>query len=232
MQENISSKENTLKENLRKLIESIEEERLKYSSHQIIKLIAVSKYVNLVDIETLYKIGQRSFGENKVQDLKIKMEALDKFPIQWHMIGHLQENKINHLLSLKPYMLQSLHSIKLANSLQKRLKQNDLNLNCLLQINSSNEDTKSGFKLDLAIDSYKEILKTCPNINLCGIMTIAINSNDTKIIESCFKKTKDIFDKLTPFGAEILSCGMSEDYKIAIANGANMLRIGSKIFKI
>ena len=100
-----------------------------------------------------------------------------------------------------------------------------------MQINSSNEKTKSGFKIDEAIESYKKIIKIAPNIKLEGIMTIAANTEDKKIIESCFKKTKDIFDKLQNYGANILSCGMSNDYKIAIANGANMLRIGSNIFK-
>lgn len=220
-----------LKENLRALIEDIEKERLKYSSHQIIQLIAVSKYVDLSDIIALYNAGQRTFGENKIQDLKAKALSLENLPIQWHMIGTLQENKINQLLSLRPTMLQSLDSIKLAKSLQLRLEKNNTNLDCLLQVNSSNESTKSGFSLDSALDSYKEILEIAPNINLCGIMTIATNTDDTKIIESCFKKTKDIFDKLNKFGAKILSCGMSDDYNIAIANGANMLRIGSRIFK-
>ncbi|RAX55361.1 YggS family pyridoxal phosphate-dependent enzyme [Helicobacter sp. 16-1353] len=226
-----TKREVQLKENLRILIENIEEERLKYSSHQIIQLVAVSKYVSLYDIVALYNAGQRTFGENKVQDLKLKAQSLDNLPIQWHMIGTLQENKINQLISLKPTMLQSLDSIKLAKSIQSKLEQNNTKLNCLLQVNSSNELTKSGFSLDSAIDSYKEILEIAPNINLQGIMTIATNTDDKKIIESCFKKTKDIFDKLTPIGAKILSCGMSDDYKIAIANGANMLRIGSRIFK-
>ena len=220
-----------LKENLRDLIENIEKERLKYSSHQIINLVAVSKYVNSEDIQALYFAGHRTFGENKIQDLKDKSNALKNLPLQWHIIGTIQKNKINQLIALKPYMLQSLDSINLAKELQIRLEKQRTTLKCLLQINSSNESTKSGFKIEEAIESYKEILQIAPNIKLEGIMTIAANTNDTKIIESCFKKTKDIFDKLQDSGARILSCGMSNDYKIAIANGANMLRIGSSIFK-
>ncbi len=220
-----------LTNNLRILIDEIEKERLKYSSHQIIKLVAVSKYTNTDDIKALYQAGHRTFGENKIQDLKEKSYTLENLPIQWHMIGTIQKNKINQLISLKPSMVQSLDSIELAKELQIRLEKHNATLKCLLQINSSNEKTKSGFKIDEAIESYKKIIKIAPNIKLEGIMTIAANTEDKKIIESCFKTTKDIFDKLQNDGANILSCGMSNDYKIAIANGANMLRIGSNIFK-
>lgn len=220
-----------LKDNLRRIIESIEEERLKYSAHQIIKLIAASKYAESCAIAELYNAGQRAFGENKMQDLRIKSENLANLPIEWHFIGNLQENKINALLSVKPFMLQSLSSIKLANALQSRLAANNERLNCLLQINSSNEPSKGGFPPESALESYHEIVESCPNLCLCGVMTIAANTSDTKTVESCFKKTKDIFDTLAPLGARILSCGMSGDYKIAIANGANMLRIGSALFR-
>ena len=220
-----------LKDNLRILIEEIEKERLKYSPHQIIRLVAVSKYVSIDDIKALYDAGHRTFGENKIQDLKEKSSTLANLPIEWHMIGTLQKNKINQLISLKPSMVQSLDSIELAKALQTRLEKENMVLKCLLQINSSGEYTKSGFNTEVAIESYKEILQIAPNIKLQGIMTIAANTDDKKIIESCFKKAKDIFDGLQDCGAKILSCGMSGDYKIAIANGANMLRIGSSIFK-
>ncbi len=227
----MDSRQNQLKNNLRNLIEEIEKERLKYSSHQIIRLVAVSKYTNISDIEALYNAGHRTFGENKIQDLKEKSYKLENLPIQWHMIGTIQKNKINQLIKIKPSMVQSLDSIELAKELQIRLERENIKLKCLLQINSSNEYTKSGFNTDEAIDAYKKIIDIAPNIKLEGIMTIAANTENKQIIESCFKKTKDIFDKLQNYGANILSCGMSSDYKIAIANGANMLRIGSNIFK-
>lgn len=220
-----------LKENLRVLIDNIENERLKYSSHHIVKLVAVSKYANLEQIIALYNAGQRAFGENKVQDLKAKMQGAENFPIEWHFIGTLQENKINALLALKPTLFQALDSLKLAESLQKRLEVNNQILNCLLEVHSSDESSKSGFSLKSAVDSYLQIQDLCKNIHLKGIMTIATNSNDIKVQDLCFKKTKDIFDSLRNNGAEILSMGMSSDYKAAIANGANMVRIGSEIFK-
>lgn len=221
-----------LQENLRVVIENIENERLKYSAHHIIKLIAVSKYASLEQIIALYNAGQRAFGENKVQDLKDKAQKSEDLPIEWHFIGTLQENKINALLGLKPTLFQALDSMKLAVALQKRLELNNQTLNCLLEVNSSLESSKSGFSLESAIDSYQKIQDSCKNIRLKGIMTIAANTDDIKIQDSCFKKTKDIFDSLRPNGAEILSAGMSSDYKVAIANGANMVRIGSEIFKI
>ncbi|MDE6885829.1 MAG: YggS family pyridoxal phosphate-dependent enzyme [Helicobacteraceae bacterium] len=221
-----------LRANLTKLIEEIEIERLKYSPHQIIKLVAVSKYASINEIIALYNVGQRAFGENKVQDLKQKIELSNTLPLEWHFIGTLQENKINHLLSLNPSLFQALDSIKIANALQSRLKRENKTLNCLLQVNISNETSKSGFSVESALQSYETIMQTCPNIKLQGIMSIASNTKDTKTIESDFRKAKDIFDKLNSLGARILSCGMSDDYKIAISNGANMLRIGSKIFNI
>ena len=220
-----------IQENLTKLIENIEAERLKYSAHHIIKLIAVSKYASLEQIIALYNAGQRAFGENKVQDLKAKMQDSQNLPIEWHFIGTLQENKINTLLALKPTLFQSLDSLKLAESLQKRLEANNQTLNCLLEVHSSGESSKSGFEIESAVDSYLKIQDFCKNIHLKGIMTIATNSNDIKIQDICFKKTKEIFDVLRKNGAEILSMGMSSDYKVAIANGANMVRIGSEIFK-
>lgn len=224
--------QNTLKRNLTKIIESIETERLKYSSHQIIKLIAVSKYVDINDIVNLYNIGQRAFGENKVQDLETKIISSNKLPLEWHFIGTLQENKINKLIELNPFMFQALDSIKLANALDSRLQKHNKKLSCLLEINTSLEDNKSGFKIEEALQAYEIIQKNNKNIILKGIMTIGPNTNNKKLIESSFKNAKDIFDKLQNNGAKILSCGMSNDYKIAIANGANMLRIGNSIFKI
>lgn len=220
-----------LQENIRSLMDNIETERLKYSSHQIIKLVAISKYAPLEQIIALYNAGQRAFGENKVQDLRDKAQNSANLPIEWHFVGTLQENKINALLALKPSLFQALDSLKLALALQKRLEANKQILNCLIEVHSSLESSKSGFSVESAIDSYLQIKETCPNIRLKGIMTIATNTNDIKIQDSCFKKTKDIFDALCGNGAEILSMGMSSDYKVAIANGANMVRIGSEIFK-
>lgn len=219
----------TLALNLERILRRIERARLSYSAHHIVSLVAVSKYQSLDSIKALYECGQRAFGENKVQDLKSKSEALSDIPLEWHFIGALQENKINALLNVAPSLMHSLDSIKLANALQKRL--GDRRLRALLQINSANEASKSGVSADEALETYNEILATCPNILLEGVMCIGANSPNRADIERSFKITRDIFDSLVPKGAKTLSMGMSLDFEIAIAYGANLLRIGSKIFE-
>lgn len=221
---------NILRNNLDKVIARIEKARIAYSRHHIIKLIAVSKYSEINDIAEMYSCGQRAFGENKVQDLKNKSEALHHLPIEWHMIGVLQENKINTLLGLKPTLVHSISSIKLAKAIQKRCESMQTSLRGLLQVNASYEDTKSGVMPQEAKDIYIEILQNCPNIRLEGVMSIGANSTDTKAIQSSFKLTKDVFDSLQSYGAKTLSMGMSGDFEIAISYGANMLRIGSVLF--
>lgn len=215
--------------NLERILRRIERARLAYSPHQIISLVAVSKYQSTEQIRALYECGQRAFGENKVQDLRAKIESLDDLPLEWHFIGNLQENKINTLLSLKPALLHSLDSIKLALALQKRL--GEQKIRALLQVNAANETTKSGVSIESAKEIYEQICATCPNIKLEGIMSIGAHSDDRALIERSFRLTRDVFDSLKGSGAKILSMGMSGDFEIAIAYGANLVRIGSKLFE-
>ncbi|WP_334086959.1 YggS family pyridoxal phosphate-dependent enzyme [Helicobacter typhlonius] len=215
--------------NLERVLRRIERARLAYSPHQIISLVAVSKYQTQEQIRTLYECGQRAFGENKVQDLRTKTQSLDDLPLEWHFIGNLQENKINTLLSLNPTLLHSLDSIKLALALQKRL--GEQKIRALLQVNAANETTKSGVSIESAKEIYEQICATCPNIKLEGIMSIGAHSDKRADIEKSFKLTRDVFDKVQERGAKILSMGMSGDFEIAIAYGANLVRIGSKLFE-
>ena len=215
--------------NLERVLRRIERARFAYSPHQIISLVAVSKYQTQEQIRTLYECGQRAFGENKVQDLRTKTQSLDDLPLEWHFIGNLQENKINTLLSLKPALLHSLDSIKLALALQKRL--GEQKIRALLQVNAANETTKSGVSIESAKEIYEQICATCPNIKLEGIMSIGAHSDKRADIEKSFKLTRDVFDKVQERGAKILSMGMSGDFEIAIAYGANLVRIGSKLFE-
>ncbi|MCT7649862.1 YggS family pyridoxal phosphate-dependent enzyme [Aliarcobacter butzleri] len=221
----------TATKNLDNLITKVEGARLKISEHHIVKIIGISKYSTTQDIKTLYEAGQRAFGENKVQDLKQKSEELDELPIEWHFVGTLQKNKINNLIDLNPTLIHSLDSLDLAQELNKKLETKNKKLSCLLQINSANEDTKSGVEAKDAVKIYKEILETCPNIILKGVMCIGANSTDIKLIKESFKITKNIFDELVPFGAKYCSMGMSSDFELAIACGSNMIRVGSTLFK-
>jgi pyridoxal phosphate enzyme (YggS family) len=214
--------------NLDKVISKTEFSRLQVSDHHIVQTVAISKYSTTKDIATLYEAGQRAFGENKIQDLKEKSQALQDLPIQWHFVGTLQKNKINNLIDLSPTLMHSLDSLELALELNKKLEIKSKKMNCLLQINSANEDTKSGFLYNEALTMYKKIQNECPNINLKGVMSIGANTNDKALIIKSFQLTKDIFDKLED--ATICSMGMSGDFDIAILNGSNMIRVGSALF--
>ena len=221
----------TATKNLNQLITKVEGARLRISEHHIVKIIGISKYSTSTDVKTLYEAGQRAFGENKVQDLKQKMEELDELPIEWHFVGTLQKNKINNLIDLNPTLIQSLDSLDLALELNKKLEAKNKKLSALLQINSAYEETKSGVMPEVAVEVYKQILKLCPNIILKGVMSIGAHVEDEKIIKESFKTTKRIFDELVPFGAKYCSMGMSSDYELAIACGSNMIRVGSNLFK-
>ena len=210
------------------IIRRVEEARLKVSSHHIVKIVAVSKYVNSEAIKRLYEIGQRAFGENRVQDLRTKTAELEALPIEWHFIGNLQKNKINNLLDIDPFLFQALDSIELAKELQKRLEKKETTLDALLQINSAKEETKHGFMPEIAKEAYMQIKEECPNINLKGVMSIGAHTDDKEIIKQSFQTTYKIYEELP--NAAICSMGMSGDFELAIECGSNMVRLGSVMF--
>lgn len=211
------------------IVERIEAARIRVSEHHIVKIVAVSKYSEAEDIAALYHIGQRAFGENRVQDLVAKEKTLEALPLEWHYIGNLQRNKLNALIKAKPFLFQSLDSIELANALQKRLVIHDnTTMDALLQVNSAREATKSGVMPEEAVDVYRYIQEKCPNINLKGVMSIGAHSDDQERIRQSFITTRDIFDTLGD--ATICSMGMSGDFELAIECGSNMLRLGSIMF--
>ena len=218
-------------ENLDKVISKVEASRLRVSEHHIVKIIGISKYSETSDIATLYKAGQRAFGENKVQDLKTKSQELDELPLEWHFVGRLQKNKINNLIDLNPTLMHSLDSLELALELDKKLEAKNKKMSCLLQINSAKEDSKAGVMPENSIEVYKQIIEQCPNIKLKGVMSIGAHVEDRKIIKESFMITKDIFDNLQEYGAKYCSMGMSSDFELAIACGSNMIRVGSSLFK-
>jgi len=210
------------------VIRRVEEARLKVSSHHIVKIVAISKYSDSSEIEKLYNIGQRAFGENKVQDLKTKKNELEELPLEWHFVGSLQKNKINNLLDINPALFHSLDSLELALELQKRLEVKKMSLDALLQINSAKEDSKSGVMPEDAIKVYEEIQQKCPNIKLKGVMSIGAHSDDKELVKKSFELTYSIYKELD--GATICSMGMSGDFELAIECGSNMIRLGSIMF--
>lgn len=215
--------------NLERTWRKIERARIAYDRHQIVNLLAISKYQNLESIQALYECGQRAFGENKVQDLRTKSEGLEDLPIEWHFVGTLQENKINTLLALKPSLIHSIDSLKTAQALHKRL--GDRKQRALLQVNAANEPSKSGVSVESTLEIYEQILSSCPNIALEGLMCIGAHTQDKRLIAQSFETTQKLFNALVSKGAKTLSMGMSGDFEIAIACGANLVRLGSRLFE-
>lgn len=192
------------------------------------KLVAVSKSVDIDALKKLASFGQLDFGENKVQELERKIEGLagistDYSRLRWHFIGRLQSNKINALLALRPALWQSCQSVDAALSVEKRLS---YELPCLIQINSANESSKQGASLNEAVDIYHEICQRCKLLKPVGVMSIGANNSDESVIAKSFEDTYKVFENLQKHGAKICSMGMSDDWRLALKCGSNMLRLG------
>lgn len=198
---------------------------------KLVTLVAVSKTKPNEAIIEAYNTGQRVFGENKVQELTAKHEALPK-DIEWHMIGHLQTNKVKYIAPFVS-LIHGIDSFKLLKEVNKRAKQNDRIIDCLLQIHIAQEQSKFGFSNEevselLNSDEFK-LLK---NVRVIGLMGMATFTDNEAQIRKEFKTLKQLFDKLFSSNHQlsILSMGMSGDYKIAIEEGSSMIRVGSSIF--
>ncbi len=193
-----------------------------------VTLIAVSKNVTCTEVRELYAQGQRNFGENIVQELAKKELELQNFTdIKWHMIGRLQNNKINQMISLKPVLWQSCDSFERALEVDKRLS---YKLDTLLQINSADEDTKQGVSVANAAEIYERIQSECKNINLKGVMSIGAHVDEPKEVQKSFELTYKIYESLKSKGATICSMGMSSDFELAIKCGSNMIRLGTMLY--
>ena len=201
------------------------------SINKDVELVAVSKTKSNKEILEAYNAGQKVFGENKIQEMTEKYEELPK-DIKWHMVGHVQSNKIKYMA---PYvdLVHGIDSLKSLKILNKEAKKNNRVIRCLLQLKISDEFTKFG----LSREEIESILNSINildlmNINVAGIMTIGSFTENMNVVVKEFDKTKKIFDSLkTAFpNLKILSMGMSNDYKIAINHGSNMIRVGSLIF--
>lgn len=194
---------------------------------ETVTLVAVSKTKPNTDILAAYTAGQRVFGENKVQELVKKQEELPK-DIQWHMIGHLQRNKVKFIAPFA-CLIHAGDNLKLLQEIDKRAAQNNRKIDCLLQVHIAKEDTKFGFEINevkdalLATSSFK-------NISIVGLMGMATFTDNNNQIKEEFKNLKTIFDSIKNDTITILSMGMSGDYPLAIEQGSTMVRVGSAIF--
>ena len=190
-----------------------------------ITLVAVSKTKNNEEIKEAYDLGIKDFGENYIQELTKKMDTLPK-DIKWHMIGHLQTNKVKELVKRNIYLIESVDSIKLAKEINKEAIKNNKIINILIEVNISNDVNKTGISLQELETLVNQVTKL-DNIRLKGLMAVAKNTDDVNIIRQEFRQMKTLQDK---YKLEFLSMGMSHDYRIAIEEGANIIRIGTKIF--
>lgn len=196
-----------------------------------VTLVCVSKFQSIQAIQEAYQAGERHFGESRVQELKQKVIQLPN-DIQWHFIGHLQTNKVRDLLKLKPYIIESVDSERLLQAINTEAEKLGIIQNILLEVHVAKEATKSGFTPnELTTLLSTDICASLPNIRICGLMSMATNTEDETEIRRCFSTAATLASNIKhPTSNIILSMGMSDDYKIAIEYGSNSVRIGSSIF--
>ena len=192
-----------------------------------VTLVAVSKTKPNTTILEAYQAGQRIFGENKVQELAQKAEELPK-DIAWHMIGHLQTNKVKFIAPFVS-LIHGVDSLKLLKEINKRAEQNNRIIDCLLQVHIATESSKFGFGME-EVESALNQAKEFKNIRITGLMGMATFTDDTQQVVDEFKSLKTVFDSIKNEHITTLSMGMSGDYKLAIEQGSTMIRVGSAIF--
>lgn len=210
-------------------------QRIKDTIPSTVNLVAVSKTKPLPLLQEAYDAGQRHFGENRVQELAEKFEALPK-DIHWHMIGHLQSKKVKYIAPFV-HLIHGVDSLKLLEEINKQALKNERIIDCLLQFHIANEDTKFGFSFEEVV----ELLSAADffqfkNVRIVGVMGMATYTDDTKVVRQEFATLANYFSllknnqfKFAPYFSEI-SMGMSGDYLIAIEEGSTMVRVGSSIF--
>lgn len=225
----------SLKENLENVEKEIEEsiERGKRARGDV-KLIAVSKTKPISDIEEVYALGMRDFGENKVQELCEKEASLPA-DIRWHLIGHLQTNKVKYIVD-KVYMIHSVDSLKLANEINKEAEKKNVDkVKILIELNLGMEETKFGLESEEEILNLVSEISKLPRVEINGLMTVAPyveNIEDNREIFKQMKKISSIIESkhIPNVKMDYLSMGMSNDFTVAIEEGANYVRVGTKIF--
>jgi len=224
----------TLKENINRLYEEIDSAALKAGRKKgEVLLCAVTKTRSVEEINMAISAGITDIGENRVQ------EIVDKYPnvapVNWHMVGHLQTNKVKYIID-KVSLIHSVDSFKLAEEIDKRAGQGGKAMDVLIQVNSAMEESKFGITADETGALIEEILEKCPNIKIKGLMCMAPYFDDSEDAAVYFAAVKGLYDKYSEeirhdrLDFSILSMGMSHDFEVAIREGANVIRIGTAIF--
>lgn len=223
-----------LAENYNKVLDNINNIKRINNIDTDVTLISVSKTKPLEAIKEVYEAGCRDFGENKVQELVAKYEELPK-DIKWHMIGHLQRNKVKYIIDKVSY-IHSVDSIRLASEISKQAVKHNCTVNILLEVNISKEESKFGIMLDELYEIYKEI-STLPNIHVSGLMTVAPYVIDPNQNRKYFSELKQVLVDIQSKNIDNtimsdLSMGMSGDYLVAVEEGATFVRVGTGIFGV
>lgn len=208
------------------ITENIHKVRAHIPAH--VTLVCVSKYQPVEAIREAYEAGERHFGESRVQELKTKIPLLPE-DIRWHFIGHLQTNKVRDLLKLHPFLIHSVDSLRLLQTINDEAAKIGMVQDVLLEVHVAREETKSGFLPEEINDlMVNDLMVNYPHVRVRGLMTMATNTDDEAEIRRCFSTLKELSIVNCQFS--ILSMGMSDDYRIAIECGSTMVRIGSSIF--
>ena len=224
--------------NIEKNLAFVRQNMIEYQSNlgekdRDITLVAVSKRFDISYLQAAVACGQMDFGENRVQEFVEKTEQMTS-PVRWHFIGHLQTNKVKYVWD-KIHLLHSLDSIKLAEAIDKQVKQHNSTMDALIEVNISKESTKSGIYKE-EVNEFIEKLSRLDGVRIKGLMTMAPFTDDETIVRKTFSGLRQLFDKFAgedlPSNIEMkyISMGMSGDYKLALQEGSNMIRIGSGIF--
>lgn len=198
-----------------------------------ILLVAVTKTRSVEEINAAIDAGITDIGENKVQEILDKYESVK--PVRWHLIGHLQSNKVKYIID-KVSLIHSVDSFRLAEEIQRRANQHGIVMDILIQINAAEEESKFGISLEETMTLIHEILAHCPNIKICGLMTIAPFEEDPESVRKFFRQLHEIYDHCSKIQDQpnldfkYLSMGMSHDFRVAIEEGSNLVRIGTALF--
>ena len=189
------------------------------------KVVVASKYMDVAFMRALYEVGLRCFGENHIQSAEKKINELADLDIEWHFIGHLQRNKVNKFLSLPFQLIHSVDSLRLVSALEKRAEVRGIRVRCLLEVNVSGEASKWGFRsrgeLAEAIDFIR---RDCPHLECVGLMTMAPYTPEERLLRRVFSQLRSLAEE---FSLPELSMGTSNDFEIAVEEGATIVRIGS-----
>ncbi len=224
---------NIIADNIRAVDQKITESAAKAGRDPSeILLCAVTKTHPAEMINQAIRAGVTDIGENKVQEILDKYEKVEK--VRWHMIGHLQTNKVKYIID-KVCMIHSVESLKLAREIDRRAAQHSLDMDILIEVNTAEDEAKFGISPEDAEDLIRQILGECPHLRIRGLMTIAPYVEDPEEVRPYFRKTRQLYERLSliehpNLDFQYLSMGMSNDYEVAVEEGSTIIRVGSALF--